>query len=166
MNSDQFNDLPEWDDERIRQSKDEQGDEWKPDPTYDACKALFAKWQEVVFLLKGIIGPFMEQKEEGDDDMFSSIARELFMDSQIVGVKIKSSEAAGIYVVRMENASIIRKLAQEIASTLLLFAEETDADKEHIEVVRNEIAAFRKLFIMWVGTFEKDEFTDEWGLFV
>ncbi len=81
MNSDQFNDLPEWDDERIRQSKDEQGDEWKSDPTYDACKALFAKWQEVVFLLKGIIGPFMEKKEEGNDDMFSSIARELFMDS-------------------------------------------------------------------------------------
>ena len=66
----------------------------------------------------------------------------------------------------MENASIIRKLAQEIVSTLLLFAEEADADQDHFEVVRNEFSAFRKMFITWVGTYEKDEFTDEWVLFI
>lgn len=165
MKSDKFNDLPDWDDERLHNDEEEEGEAWKPNPTRDACKALFAKWQEVVFLLKGIILPFME-KEEEDDTIFSITARDLFMDAHIVAAKIMSSEAGGIYIIRMENASIIRQLAQGIATNLLLFLEDTDADEKHIEVVRNEISAFRKLFIEWVRTFEKDEFTDEWGLFV
>ena len=98
--------------------------------------------------------------------MLRDTARDLFTDAHIVGAKIMSSEAGGIYVIRMENAAIIRKLAQGIASCLLLFIEDADVDESYVQVVRNEISEFRKLFIEWVKTFEKDEFTDEWGLFV
>jgi hypothetical protein len=66
----------------------------------------------------------------------------------------------------MENAAIIRQLAQGIATGLLAFVQEDTVDNSHIEVVRTEIDQFKKLFIEWVKTFEKDEFTDDWGLFV
>jgi hypothetical protein len=164
MDTNKFTDLPDWDDEMFR-SEEEEGEDWKPNPTREACKTMFGKWQEVVFLLNGIIAPFLE-KGEGDESMMSFTARDLFADACMVGAKIKSSEAGGIYVIRMENAAIIRKLAQGIATHLLLFIEDTDVDESYIEVVRSEISAFRLLFIDWVRTFEKDEYTDEWGLFI
>ncbi len=162
MDLNKFTDLPDWDDDDLHTEEDE-GEEWKPNPTRDACKALYGKWQEVVFLLKGILVPLMEN---ADDTMLSHAAGDFYSDSHIVAVKIKSSEAAGIYTVRMENAAIIRKAAQGIASGLLLFMEDDDIDESHIMVIRDEINAFQLLFIEWVNTFEKDEFRDEWGLFV
>ena len=161
MDLKKFTDLPDWDDDDFHTEEDE-GEEWKPNPTREACKVLYAKWQEIVFLLKGILVPLMEN---ADDTLLSHAAGDFYSDSHIVAVKIKSSEAAGIYTVRMENAAIIRKAAQGIASGLLLFMEDDDIDESHIMVIRNEINAFRLLFIEWVNTFEKDEFRDEWGLF-
>ena len=164
MDLNKFTDLPDWDDDDFHTEEDE-GEEWKPNPTREACKTLYAKWQEVVFLLKGILVPLMD-KGEDDDSMLSHAAGDLYGDAHIVAVKIKSSEAAGIYTVRMENAAIIRKAAQGITSGLLLFMEDDTVDENHIMVIRSEINAFRLFFIEWVNTFEKDEFTDEWGLFV
>ncbi|MEO6584205.1 MAG: hypothetical protein ABIO05_07760 [Ferruginibacter sp.] len=37
---------------------------------------------------------------------------------------------------------------------------------EYGELIRNEIEVFKELFRTWVNTFEKDEFNDEWGLYV
>ena len=36
----------------------------------------------------------------------------------------------------------------------------------HRQIILDEIDHFRELFKVWVGTFQKDEFEDEWGLFV
>ena len=159
-----FTDLPDWDDQEFHSEEDE-GEEWKPNPTREACRTLYAKWQEVFFVLKGIMAPFLENGAE-KDSMLAETAGDLIGDAHIVAVKIKSSEAAGIYVCRMENAAIIRKTAQGISSGLLLFVEDYDIDESHLLVVRNEITAFRQLFIQWINTFEKDEFTDDWGLFL
>jgi hypothetical protein len=164
MNNNNFSDLPEWDEERFIDDDDE-GEEWKPAPTHDACAALYNKWQEIVFLLKGFLAPFLE-KDEDEEGMMEFTAGQMIGDAWQVGAKIKGSEAAGIYIVRMENAAIIRMLAQGISSSLLMYLEETGADENHVAVLRDEITAFRMLFIEWVRTFQKDEFTDEWGLFV
>ena len=66
----------------------------------------------------------------------------------------------------MENASIIRKNAQAVQSSMLLFMEEGVIEKKYGEIIRHEIEIFKGLFKTWVNTFEKDEFTDDWGLFV
>ncbi len=166
MNADNLSDLPEWDEDRF-DMRGEEGEEWKPNPTRDACKALYQKWREVMFLLNGILNPVEETSDDSTEAlMFADTARMLIGDAHMVGVKIMSSEAGGLYIMRMENAAIIRQLAQGIATNLLLFTEEDTIDEQHIIVVRNEIQEFRKLFIAWVNTFEKDEFEDEWGLFV
>ena len=161
MDSDKYTDLPDWDEEHF---PEEGGADWQPNETREACRALFTKWQEVVFLLNGVISSFSDCGEEDDPEMLADLARDLLSDAFVVGEKIKSSEAGGTYVIRMENAAIIRKLGQGIASSLLLFTGE--ADEKHIKVVRKEIDTFRLMFIEWVSTFKKDEYTDDWGLFI
>lgn len=165
MNINNLSDLPEWDD--LKNYEDE-GEEWKPNPTKELCIALYNKWREIVFMLNGIIKPVMEAYERNGADeraIVTSTAAQIFADAHLVSVKIRSSEAAGMYIARMENASIIRTNAQSIASSLLLLIEE-EADEAHINTLREEINSFRALFKQWVASFEKDEFTDDWGLFI
>jgi len=83
-----------------------------------------------------------------------------------VAVKIQSSESGNMYVIRMENASIIRKNAQSVKSSILTMMIEEVVEEAHGKVIREEIDRFRQLFKEWVNTFEKDEFEDEWGLFI
>jgi hypothetical protein len=66
----------------------------------------------------------------------------------------------------MENAAIIRKNAQLIKSAMLTFNMEGEMEDNYCEAIRAEIDNFRELFKQWIATFQKDEFTDEWGLFV
>jgi flavorubredoxin len=65
----------------------------------------------------------------------------------------------------MENATIIRKNAQTVKSSMLTMIAEGAIEEAHGMVIRDEIDKFRMLFRHWVSTFERDEFEDEWGLF-
>ena len=160
MKNDNFSDLPSWDDD-LNDPNDE-GEEWKPNPTRDACKEMYAQWSVVMTMLNGCLNA----DEEKEDSWTADYQGMMLGDAMQVGVKIRSSEAGGIYVIRMENASIIRKNAQAVQSSMLLFMEEGVIDKEYGKIIRKEIDVFKDLFRKWVSTFEKDEFTDEWGLFV
>ncbi len=157
--------MPDWDDNHPL-FRDHSEEAWKPNATRDACKELYKQWQQVMFLLKGILLPILEKPEDSiEAAMDIDMARELHGDAYIVGVKICSSEAGNTYVLRMENAAIIRKLAQGIATGLLGFELADSAEESYINVVRDEIEKFRSLFKVWVDSFEKDDYTDEWGLF-
>lgn len=87
-------------------------------------------------------------------------------DAYEAGAKIRSSEAGNMYMLRMENACIIRKNAQFVKSSILNLMMEGEVDEEQGEIIRNEIDAFRQIFIILINTFEKDEYTDDWGLYV
>ena len=162
MKDDNFSDLPEWKD-NLNDPEDE-GEEWKPNPTRDACKEMYKQWSVVMTMLNGCLNDTDEKKE--DESWTANYQSMMLGDAMQVAVKIRSSEAGGIYVIRMENASIIRKNAQAVQSSMLLFMEEGVIDKEYGKIIRQEIDVFRKLFKNWVSTFQKDEFTDEWGLFI
>jgi hypothetical protein len=165
MRIDKLNDLPDWEDDPFRR-EDQKGEEWKPNPTREACKALYQKWREIVTMLNGALE---NDSEEGNDptSSFAAYNKQMVLsDAFEVGAKIKSSEAGGIYVLRMENATIIRKNAQSIASSMLIFDPEDGVDENYAMLIRAEIDQFRELFKIWVSTFEKDEYTDDWGLFV
>lgn len=159
MNKD-LNELPDWNDKFDEGV--EEGEEWKPDVTREACKAMYKQWSTVMTMLKGVL----REDCEGENDHSSFSQAMMIGDAYEVGAKIRGSEAAGIYVVRMENACIIRKNAQAIQSSMLVFISEGDIDKEYGMLIRKEIEEFKKLFKIWVNSFERDEFTDEWGLFV
>ena len=165
MNYDHLSDLPDWDDDEFKD--EEEGEEWKPNPTRDACKVLYEQWQQVMIVLNGALDSMViEEKEDGfPADYWEDHKAMLVGDGYQVAVKIKSSEA-GLYTIRMENASIIRKNAQFIKSSMLTMMSEEVIEKAHGYVIREEIDKFRELFKIWVSTFQKDEYEDEWGLFI
>lgn len=171
MSLDNLSGLPDWEDDD-EEEKDE-GEAWKPNPTRDACKAMYAQWKEVMTLLNAAFdtdhrpGDAEEEKEEEEDpeQNFLDHSRGMILgDAYQVAVKIKSSEV-GMYMIRMENACIIRKNAQFIKSNMLTMIAEGAIAEEHGMLIRAEIDKFRMLFREWVATFQKDEFEDEWGLF-
>ncbi len=166
MKFDNLSDLPEWEDEEFR-DEDEEGEEWKPNPTRDACKALYQQWQQVMIVLNGALESMTIEEKEGGfpADYWEDHSAMILGDAFQVAVKINSSEV-GLYTVRMENASIIRKNAQFIKSSMLTMMSEEVIEKAHGQVIRDEIDKFRELFKIWVSSFEKDEYEDEWGLFI
>ena len=166
MNYDHLSDLPEWDDDEFK-DEGEEGEEWKPNPTRDACKELYKQWQQVMIVLNGALDSMvMEEKEDGfPADYWEDHKAMLLGDAFQIAVKIKSSEV-GLYTIRMENASIIRKNAQFIKSSMLTMMSEGVIEEAHGYVIRDEIDKFRELFKIWASTFQKDEYEDEWGLFI
>jgi len=169
MNLDNLNELPDWDDDDIKGlTGEEEDEEWKPNPTRDACKAMYTKWNEIVIMINGAIGDLDDEDEPGQHSA-SFIATQkslVFGDAFEVGAKIRSSEAGNSYVLRMENAAIIRKNAQYIKTAMLGFTMDDSLQEDYADAIRDEIDKFKDLFKIWVGTFKKDEYEDEWGLFV
>jgi hypothetical protein len=167
MSLDNLSGMPEWEDEEFN-DEDEEGEAWKPNPTRDACKAMYMQWKEVMTLLNAAFDTDHrpgEPEEESDERSFIAHSKGMIIsDAFQVAVKIKSSEV-GMYMIRMENASIIRKNAQFIKSNMLTMIAEGAISDEHGRLIRAEIDKFRELFKVWVASFEKDEFEDEWGLF-
>ncbi len=165
MEFDNISGLPEWEDDDFL-DEDKEGEEWKPNPTKDACKAMYEQWKQVMTVLTGALDTM--NIETGEDSFPASYWEEhkamLLGDGFQVAVKIQSSET-GLYMIRMENASIIRKNAQYIKSAMLTMIAEKVIEESHGRVIREEIDNFRMLFRHWVSTFERDEFEDEWGLF-
>jgi len=166
MRIDDLNELPEWDDDNFRDDDDE-GEEWKPNPTRDLCKAMYQQWNQVMIVLNAAFDSLKEPEEDGmfSKDHLEDHKQMMLGDAYEVGVKIRSSEA-GLYIIRMENAAIIRKNAQFIKISTNSFIVDDLMEEEHRQVIRDEIDKFRELFKQWVATFEKDDCEDEWGLFV
>ncbi len=165
MGFDEISGLPDWEDDEFDE-EEEEGESWKPRPTRDACKAMYEQWKQVMIVLKGALETMNTNTGE---DSFSPEHWEdykgmMLGDAYQVAVKIQSSET-GLYMIRMENASIIRKNAQFIKSSMLTAIAEGAIEEAHGKVIREEIDKFRMLFRHWVSTFERDEFEDEWGLF-
>jgi len=169
---DKISGMPEWNDDDFR-DKDQEGEGWKPNPTREACKEMYHQWQQVMTVLKGALESMKTDTGEEtclpDSQGFPAEYWEdhkamLLGDAYQVAVKIKSSEA-GLYMIRMENASIIRNNAQFISSSMLTMIAEGVIEEAHGRVIRDEIDKFRMKFRHWVSTFQRDEFKDEWGLF-
>jgi len=91
---------------------------------------------------------------------------EMYKNSTIIPPKISGAEAGNIYILRMENAAIIRKAAMDIYLDCHMLNEGKVADEQDIQLLRSEIEEFRGTFIEWINGFEPDDYADEWGLFV
>lgn len=87
-------------------------------------------------------------------------------DAAQLSVKVAGAEAAELYDLKMENATIIRKAARDLMvqqHSLEMFGFE---NVEYYQMVRDLIEEYRLLFIDWVAGFDKwDYIIDRWGLF-
>jgi len=93
--------------------------------------------------------------------------RFMLEDAMMIPAKISGAEAIDLYDIKMENATIIRKCAQQLyVNAGNLRFEESIKDSEYIELLRDEIEEFRLLFIDWVASFDQWNYIiDRWGLF-
>jgi hypothetical protein len=156
--------IDDWDD--FGRDDDYEGEGWKPNPAKELCKTLAKKWESIMFMLEGIMAD--KEKEDATDEerMFESCSSFNIGDGYQISAKLRSAYSCDMYVIYMENASIIRKNAQSIMSNMLVLIETDFVEEAHGMTIRKEIEEFRELFKEWVSNFKKDEFEDEWGLFV
>lgn len=161
MKLDNLNDLPEWEDDQFN---NEEGEAWKNNAKKQTAKALYNQWRQVYLLVEGLLS-ILEPDEDTPEEYLDGIKDMIRGDGMLVCAKIQGAEAGDMYVLRMENASIIRTAANSVYISMSSFRMMGVADDAHLDAVRHEIDLFRKLFKEWVNEFEKDEFEDEWGLF-
>lgn len=167
MQFDNLCDLPEW--KEVPSFPGEEGEDWKSGATREACKALYRKWGEIIRLMRTALETLPEDVEAATgmpEDFWQGLVGAVVGDAYNAGIKIQSSEAGDLFVLRMENAAIIRQNAQFVASGLLTLGLQGLVDEAYVEAIRAEILQFRSLFRDWLQTFRRDEYADEWGLFV
>ena len=85
----------------------------------------------------------------------------------LIPAKIAGAAEVVLYILKMENAALIRKAAKEfyVQAGSLRF-EEDITDTDYIELLRNTIEEFRWRFIDWVAGFDVWDYTkDSYDLF-
>jgi len=162
--------FPEWEDEKY---DDDEGEEWKSILKNEKAKKLYNQWVQVFLLVESLCDNLQtetgENKEGIDlspsEDYLEHLKEMMLADAALIPPKISGAEAGDLYVLRMENAAIIRKAANDVYMQCSGFSMMGVANADELNAVRREIEIFRTYFIEWVASFEKDEYEDEWGLF-
>ena len=162
---DNLSQLPEWDDNDFQNKDDEGGEAWKNAALRNAAKALYNQWREVMAGILGLLS-YAEKNPEMPEGFFEDQKDLLMGDAIQIAVKIKTSAEVDMYVLLMENASVVRKNAIYIQTQISAMVLMGSIEQEHADAVRLDIERFRELFIEWIDTFEKDEYEDEWNFFV
>jgi len=143
---------------------DEDEGEYDPEEERKKLEALpiYKKALEILDLTQQIVDTF-------DDEDTAKIHRQIMLeDSMIIPAKIAGAEAMDDYVLKMENATVIKIHARSLL-TQTSSAKYLDLlDERYLQLLRDEIEAFRLLFKQWVKTFDIDTTKegDGWGLFV
>lgn len=162
--------FPEWEDEKY---DNDEGDEWKSILKNEKAKKLYNQWLQVYMLVESLCENLQTRTGQKDEDQDLPVSenylehlKEMTLaDASVIPAKISGAEAGDLYVLRMENAAVIRKAANDVYVQCASFQMMGIAKNDEIDAVRIEIETFREYFKEWVGNFEKDEFEDEWGLF-
>ena len=122
---------------------------------------IYRKGKEIFDIVNKITALIPE-----NDEYLMHVKACMLSDAAQLTVKVAGAEAAGLYDLKMENASIIRKAARDLIvqqHSLDMFGFEY---VEYYKIVRDLIEEYRLLFIEWVAGFDKwDYIIDRWGLF-
>ncbi|MFV0378818.1 MAG: hypothetical protein ACK5JD_16130 [Mangrovibacterium sp.] len=103
---------------------------------------IYRKGEEIYELVSVIVDLILENKEE-----LQQVKAEILTDSMLLLVKVAGAEAAELYDIKMESATIIRKAAHNLMikyHTLEMFGFE---EVEYYQMVRDLIEEYRLLFI-------------------
>lgn len=159
--------MPEWDDnvwDKYGDEDENEGDEWKVKAYRDATKKMYNQWREFF----GLIAAFADNLDDKGSEMpgrAESIQEMIMNNAYIVAPKIMGAIGGDLYIIKMENASIIRTNCMELMVQVGCAEMFGMAKKAHKNVIKEAMAKYRETFKEWVSTFEKDEFEDEWGLY-
>lgn len=143
---------------------DDEENEYDPEAERKKLQALpiYQKAEEILELTERIVNLF---ESEGMEEMHKSMMME---DAMILQVKIAGAQAMDDFILKMENAVIIKIHARSLLAATSSLAYTDSVDKRYLKLLRDEIDAFRLLFLQWVNSFQIDTTKDPdgWGLFV
>jgi hypothetical protein len=87
-------------------------------------------------------------------------------DVMIINAKLRGAEAGDLYSIRMENAVIIKTHAVSLLTATSGLKMMGLSNNKYLQLLRDEIEAFRILFVEWINSFDKtNDIPDGWGLF-
>ena len=146
---------------------DDEEASWDEDDEFDARKEhenifkhpLMKKAKYIFRLTRALVGSLDEARKE----LYGNIMME---DAMIMSAKFAGAEGISDYVLKMEKAVIIKVHAKSLNTmTYQLGIEETHAE-EHLDLLREAIEEYRKLFIEWQNGFDSSVKNDDgWGIF-
>lgn len=165
MDLNKLNILPEWDDERNAKLHSN-GNEWKTKAYYAAIKALYINWRELFQMVHAFADNLTDNEEDSEDSYEFSNKSLIYENIMKIGPKIMGIVHIDSYVLQMEVAAIIRQNCIEMMEQVGYAVMLGYADASHEEVIKEGLETFQQLFKQWVATFEKDDYEDEWGLFI
>lgn len=147
-----FNDDDNWNDW-------EPGDEAHDDLDKHRKLPVYLKAMELVDLTRAIADSMDEEK-----DRFH-LGEQMLENAYIIPAKISGAEGGDLYSIRMDNAVLIKLAARELQAQTSLARAENICDPKYLQLLRDEIANFRILFIEWVRSFDKsNDIDDEWNI--
>jgi hypothetical protein len=108
-----------------------------------------------------------EELDEEDIKTFGEHYKSIMMeDVMIMNAKIRGAEAGDLYSIRMENAVIIKTHAVSLLTATSGLKMMGLSNNKYLQLLRDEIEEFRKLFLEWIQSFDKtNDIPDGWGLF-
>ena len=123
---------------------------------------IYQKAELIFQLVKALVASLPE-----DDEYIQGTKHLMLEDTGMMMAKIVGAEGGDLYSIRMQNAAIIRDYAMHLYVQVgSLRFNKHYKELEYIKLIRNEIDAFRLLFIDWVNSFDTTNyFWDEWELF-
>lgn len=125
--------------------------------------AIWQKGMDIAVLTHKIAELIDEIDEESPLGTMKGIFKESAL---IIPAKIAGAIGMGIYDLKMENATIVRKCARELGTTCTSLKMFGFKEEAYLNLLREEIEALRLLFIEWVAGFDQfDYVVDRWGLF-
>jgi hypothetical protein len=153
-------------------------DNFDPDDLSDDEKEEFEKMQkQEQYLLRKhplllqakeilkIVDVLMDTRAEDSMDVYGNTLQESAM---IIVVKLSSAIPSESYLMRMQNAALVREHAEYLCLSNHMLRDIGGFDEKYILMFREEMEKFRGLFREWakeIHSMEKDV-EDEWGLFV
>jgi hypothetical protein len=122
---------------------------------------LYLKGKEIMDVVRHIASLIPD-----DNKHLQHIKGFMISDAAQLTVKVAGAHGAGLYDLKMEAATIIRKAARDLvvqSHSLKIFGFK---EVEYFKIVRELVEEYRLLFIEWVASFDKwDYIIDRWGLF-
>lgn len=147
------------DPDRYDRHEDRDGEDWKPEKIYG--NELFRKSIDILNLTETICSLLQDGDREAE-----MTQRMMMENATIVPPKIKGAMAMDAYSLKMENAVIIKVNIMQLKVQLWSCEALHEMERKYLDVLREEIEAFRQIFIKWITAFDKDnDLPDEWHLF-
>ncbi len=138
---------------------DDDEDRLKPVNIYG--RQLYKKAVDILNITISITELLPEEQDE-----ISTTKTLMLENAYKIPVKIRGAMAIDIYSLMMEKAVIVKVNVMELKTQLWACEEMHGIEKKYTDVLKNEIAAFKELFIQWIKAFDKtNDLPDDWHLF-